>query len=52
MILMKFMMNSLMIDLIKTNNIWETKSRVAIGTLENINTYEWANISHFFNVEK
>ena len=40
------------IDLIKTNNIWETKSRVAIGTLENINTYEWANISHFFNVEK
>ena len=40
------------IDLIKTNNIWETKSRVAIGTLENINTYDWANISHFFNVEK
>jgi len=40
------------IDLIKTNNIWETKSRKATGNFNNINHYDWDELEKYFNVEK
>jgi len=36
-------------DLIKTNNIWETRTRTINGT---IISYEWDEIKGYFNVEK
>lgn len=36
-------------DLIKTNNIWETKTRTIVG---DIKTYEWNDIKQYFNVDK
>lgn len=35
-------------DLIKTNNIWETKTRTILG---DIKTYEWNDIKQYFNVD-
>jgi len=40
------------IDLIKTNNIWETADRVVNGNISNINNFNWEDISHFFNVKR
>ena len=36
-------------DLIKKNNIWETRTRMINGTIK---TYEWDTIKQYFNVEK
>lgn len=40
------------VDLIKTNNIWETKTRKAYGTYQNINVYNWVELSKFFDETK
>tara|TARA_R110000737_G_scaffold157324_1_gene185846 strand:+ start:12346 stop:14607 length:2262 start_codon:yes stop_codon:yes gene_type:complete len=36
-------------DLIKTNNIWETKGRIVNGTIKE---YDWNDINRFFDVKK
>ena len=36
-------------DLIKTNNIWETKGRVVNGTIKE---YDWKDIKKYFNIKK
>jgi hypothetical protein len=40
------------IDLIKKNNIWETADRTVYGTISNVNTFDWNDINHFFDVDK
>ena len=40
------------IDLIKTNNIWEKSDRIAYGNISNINTFDWNDINHFFDINK
>jgi len=40
------------IDLIKKNNIWETADRIVYGNISNINTFNWTDINHFFDVDK
>lgn len=37
------------IDLIKTNNIWETKGRIVKGEIKE---YDWNNIKKYFNIKK
>jgi hypothetical protein len=37
------------VDLIKTNNIWETKDRKVIGEIKE---YEWDELKFFFNITK
>jgi hypothetical protein len=37
------------VDLIKTNNIWETKGRIINGTIKE---YDWNDIKQYFNVSK
>tara|TARA_R110002126_G_scaffold72931_3_gene182042 strand:- start:61 stop:2064 length:2004 start_codon:yes stop_codon:yes gene_type:complete len=37
------------VDLIKTNNIWETKGRIINGTIKE---YDWKDIKQYFNVTK
>jgi len=40
------------IDLIKKNNIWETADRTVYGTISNVNTFDWNDINHFFDIDK
>jgi hypothetical protein len=37
------------VDLIKTNNIWETKDRVITGTIKE---YDWNDIKKYFDINK
>tara|TARA_R110000803_G_scaffold118639_8_gene187028 strand:+ start:1480 stop:3969 length:2490 start_codon:yes stop_codon:yes gene_type:complete len=41
--------SSIEMDLIKTNNIWETKDRTVNGTIKE---YDWNNIKQYFDVKK
>jgi len=40
------------IDLIKKNNIWETKTRKINGNVEDIKTYQWNDIKEWFDEKK
>ena len=44
--------NEFDMDLIKTNNIWEKDTRIANGTMANINTLEWDELKEFFDTSK
>ena len=41
--------NNIEVDLIKINNIWETKGRKINGTIKE---YDWNDIKKYFNVKK
>lgn len=45
----KIFKNGLDVDLIKKNNIWETKERIVKGTIKE---YEWDELKNFFDIEK
>ncbi len=41
------------IDLItQKRNIWETKTRKYFGNINNVKTFEWEDIKHYFNIKK
>jgi len=40
---------SIDLDLIKQNNIWETKNRIINGSIE---TFDWNDIKHHFNIQR
>jgi len=40
------------IDLIKNNNIWETKGRKLYRGYDNIKTFEWEDMKKYFNIKK